>query len=449
MTSMNRTLDLLPAVALSLAAVSAPAQANSSLFTPGYGLTVGPVFNRNNLNSAGYNPANATRLVDAEESYRFGLMQVGMQYSLGDIDDLQSQIDTIDSAVNAARAQPLTAAQRVAEINALLPAMSRGARVSLAAGGSLLTPVLIGSQGLDGVFSVMANAQLQVAAQFQGRDAEVATDASAVPTGLKTRSGFDVRAVRLTQLALGFGSDLTRRLEIDANRGALDAGLRLNIYQARLFRQVVGFTDENGNGSGDGGSSFSQDSANKRDATAMGLDLGVAWTTAHYQVGATLYNVGNPTFRYPDPGQDASAVNRYAASGLSAEDARASVALRTHLVVEGSLHSENRRWLGQTSLALNETPDVVGEPQRLATLSISYNAERFEGPYGTWLNYLVPSVRLGLRKNLVGDRLGSTGLGLSWGIVNLDVNQSQQKVNADGSSLPRSAGVSLSVAEKF
>lgn len=446
---MNRTLAPLVAAALTLLVASSPAQANSSLFTPGYGLTVGPVFNRNNLSSAGYNPANAIRLVDADESVRFGLMQAGMQYTLGDINDLQTQIDAIDSAVSAARSEPLTAQARVAQVNALLPAMSRGARVHLAAGGSLLTPILIRSASLDGVFSVMANAQVQVAAQFQGRDAEVATNAADVPTGLKTRSGFDVRAVRLTQLALGYVSDMTRRLDIDANRGALDAGLRLNLYQSRLYRQVVGFTDENGNSSGDGGSGYTQDSANRRDATAMGLDLGVAWTTTHYQVGATLYNIGNPTFHYPDPLLDASAANRYAAGGLSAEDARASVALKTHLVLEGSVHSENRRWLGQTSLALNETPDVVGEPQRQATLSVSYNAERFEGPYGTLMNYLVPSVRLGLRKNLVGERLGSTGLGLSWGIVNLDIHQSQQKVSADGRSLPRSAGLSLSVAEKF
>jgi F plasmid transfer operon, TraF, protein len=446
---MTRTFDPLVAATLMLLVASSPAQANSSLFTPGYGLTVGPVFNRNNLSSVGYNPANAIRLVDAEESVRFGLLQAGMQYTLGDIDDLQKQVDAIDSAVSAARSQPLTAQDRVAEVNALLPAMSRGARVHLAAGGSLLTPVLIRSEWLDGVFSVMANAQLQVAGQFQGREAEVASNGSGVPTGLKTRSGFDVRAVRLTQLSLGFGSDLTRRLDIDANRGGLDAGLRLNLYQARLYRQVVGFTDENGNGSGDGGSGYSQDSADQRDATAVGLDLGVAWTTTHYQVGATLYNIGNPTFRYPDPLLDASAANRYAAGGLSAEDAQASVALRTHLVIEGSVHSENRRWIGQTSLALNETPDVVGEPQRLATLSISYNAERFDGPLGTLLNYIVPSVRLGLRKNLAGERLGSTGLGLSWGIVNLDINQSQQTVSANGSSLPRSAGVSLSVAEKF
>jgi len=65
------------------------------------------------------------------------------------------------------------------------------------------------------------------------------------------------------------------------------------------------------------------------------------------------------------------------------------------------------------------------------------------------LHYIVPSVRLGLRKNLAGSRLGSTGLGFSWGIVNLDFHQSQQKVSADGGSVPRSAGASLSVTEKF
>ncbi len=447
---MTRTFDPLAAAALALCATSLPAQANQSLFTPGYGLTVGPVFNRNNLSSAGYNPANAIRLVDADEAVRFGLMQVGAQYTLGDINDLQKQVDALDAAVQGARDQPLTAQDRVNRVNAILPTLERGARVHLAAGGSLLTPLLIRSERLGGVFSVMANAQVQVAGQFVASPAEVAVDAGNQTVGLKTRSGFDVRAARLTQLALGYGTELTRRLDIDANRGQLDAGLRLNVYQARLYRQVVGFTDESGNGnSASGGSTFSQDSVDSRSASAVGVDLGVAWTATNYQLGATLYNLGSPTFRYPDPALDASAANRYAAGGLTAGQRNASVALKTHLVVEGSVHSDNRRWLGQTSLALNETPDVVGEPQRLATISVSYNAERFEGSFGTLLNYLVPSVRLGLRKNLAGDRLGSTGLGFSWGIVNLDLNQSQQKVNADGSSVPRSAGASLSVTEKF
>ncbi|MDP4299798.1 conjugal transfer protein TraF [Leptothrix discophora] len=448
---MTRTLHPLAAAALGLLAsltTGQPAHANQSLFTPGYCLTVGPVFNRNNLNSAGYNPANAIRLVAADESVRFGLMQVGVQYELGAIDDLQQQLDAMDAAVQAAKADPTTSEQGVQTINTLLPTLARGARFNLAVGGSLLTPLLIRSERLDGVFSVMAQAQMQVAGQFLGQSAEIVRDGNGIPTGLRTRSGFDVKAARLTQLSLGYGTDLTRRLAIDANRGLLDAGLRLNVYQATLYRQVVGFTDANGNGN-NGGSQFSQDTVDRRSASALGVDVGVAWTAANYQLGATLYNLGSPTFRYADPTQDSSAANAYAASGLSADQRKAQVALKTHVVIEGSLHSDNKRWLGQTSLAINEAPNVVGEPQRLATISLSYNAERFEGSWGTLLNYIVPSVRLGLRKNLVGDKLGSTGLGFSWGIVNVDINSSQQKVNADGSSVPRSAGASLSVAEKF
>ncbi|MGY0197592.1 conjugal transfer protein TraF [Leptothrix sp. BB-4] len=437
----------LSTVTLALCATM-PALANQSLFTPGYGLTVGPVQNRNNLNSAGYNPANAIRLVDADEAIRFGVAQIGAQYELGAIDDLQKQLDAMDAAVQAARSQPLTAAQQVSKVNGLLPALERGARVNLAVGGSLLTPLLIRSERLDGVFAVMADMQMQVAGQFLGRSAELVTDGLGRPTGLKTRSGFDVKAARLNHISLGYGTDLTRRLDIDVNRGLLDAGLRLNVYRATLYRQVVGFTDAQGNGNS-GGSQYSQDSVDRRSASAVGVDLGVAWSTSNYQVGATLYNLGQPTFHYPDPALDSSLANQYAASGLSADQRNASVALKTHVVIEGSLHSDNKRWLGQTSLALNEAPNVVGEPQRLATFSVSYNAERFEGSWGTLLNYIVPSVRLGLRKNLAGEKLASTGLGFSWGVINLDLQASQQKINADGSSVPRSAGASLSVAEKF
>ncbi len=438
------------AVALLLGAIAGGAQANQSLFSPGYGLTVGPVFNRSNLNSAGYNPANAQRLVDADESVRFGVLQAGAQYTLGDVDNLQNSLDRIDAAVTAARnAGSQVAAQAQLDIvNGLLPTLDRGARFSVSGGGSLLSPLLIRSEKLQGVVSFQANVQAQAAGLFHA-DTAVLVGPSNAPTGLSTASAFDVKAATITQLSLGYGTEVGRWFGLDGAKGKLDGGIRLNRYQARLYRQLVGFTDANGNGNT---GNFNRDSVDSRRASAFGIDLGVNWQAENWQVGATLYNLGNPRFSYPDPTRDTNAANRYAATTLSASgriNARDQVQLKTHLVLEGSVHTANKRWMLQTSYAANETPNFVGDRQKFVTASVSYNAERFEGPFGSLLNYIVPSVRLGWRKNMVGDQLASNGLGLSWGVVNLDVQASQAKVNADGSRVPRSAGASLSVAEKY
>ncbi|MGY0197599.1 conjugal transfer protein TraF [Leptothrix sp. BB-4] len=445
--ALHHRLPMRPlAAALLLVAVAGGAQANQSLFSPGYGLTVGPVFNRNNLNSAGYNPANAVRLVDVDESVRFGLLQAGAQYTLGDVDDLKARLDRIDAAVTAARAAGgnLAAVQaEVDRINALLPGLDRGTRFGLSAGGSLLTPLLIRSERLQGVFSLQANAQAQAAGIFRGASATL-VGPSGAPTGLATGSAVDVKAATITQVSLGYSTEVGRWFGHDGASGKLDGGVRLNRYQAKLYRQLVGFTDANGNGNS---GNFNRNTVAFRTAGATGIDVGLNWQAENWQVGATVYNLGNPRFSYPDPALDANAANRYAASVLGAGIDQ--VRLKTHVVLEGSVHTANKRWMLQTSYAASETPNFVGDLQKFVTASVSYNAERFEGSFGTLLNYLVPSVRLGWRKNLVGDQLTSHGLGLSWGIVNLDVQASPSKVNADGSSVPRSAGASLSIAEKF
>ncbi|MEY2653012.1 MAG: hypothetical protein RLZZ524_39 [Pseudomonadota bacterium] len=448
-SSRRPALRPLAAAMLLMAGVGA-VQANQSLFSPGYGLTVGPVFNRNNLNSSGYNPANALRLVDAEESVRFGLMQAGGQYTLGDVDDLQASLDRIDAAVTAARsaASPADAQAQVDIVNGLLPTLDRGARFSVSGGGSLLTPLLIRSDKLQGVFSLQANVQAQAAGVFYG-DTAVLVGPVGAPTGLSTASAFDVKAATITQLSLGYSTEVGRWFGHDGANGKLDGGVRLNSYQAKLYRQLVGFTDANGNGNS---GNFNRDTVDSRSASAVGVDLGLNWQAEHWQVGATLYNLGNPRFSYPDPTRDANAANQYAATTLATAgriSASDQVQLKSHLVLEGSVHTANKRWMLQTSYAANETPNFVGDLQKFVTASVSYNAERYEGSFGTLLNYIVPSVRLGWRKNTVGDQLASTGLGLSWGILNLDVQASQAKVNADGSRVPRSAGASLSIAEKF
>jgi hypothetical protein len=278
--------------------------------------------------------------------------------------------------------------------------------------------LLIRSQSLNGVFSLNVNAQAQAAGLFHGSAAAQVPGQNAI----RTASAFDVKAATITQLSLGYGTEVGRWFGHDGANGKFDGGVRLNSYQARLYRQLVGFTDANGNSNA---GSFDRNTVDSRSASAFGLDVGVNWQAENWQVGATVYNLGNPRFSYPDPTRDANAANQYAATTLAAAGRIATndqVRLKTHLVLEGSVHTANKRWMLQTSYAANETPNFVGDAQKFVTASVSYNAERFEGSFGSLLN---------------------------WGVVNLDVQASQAKVNADGSSVPRNAGASLSIAEKF
>jgi hypothetical protein len=454
------------------------------------------------------------RLVGDDEKVRLGVLQMGGQYEIGDLNDVQKMADQIKADVDGVRAsnnadQAKTLANKLN--TTYLPALESGARMNVQGQVSLLAPLLWRTEALPGVWSLNVNAQAQASGQFRGSDMGVlvkftgsggaalgsiavpvtsltnelsalqnasgsaaqtaalqnlrvllsGTDQTTVNNLITTTSGgqtvgttyavtsasaFDFKVAQVNQISLGFSHDLTRIMPALSPSAKLDAGMRLNAYQAKLYRQLAAFVDADGNGNQ---IKLSSDRTYQRNASAVGLDVGAMWSDDNYQLGASIYNVNNPKLSYPSPADDTNAANRAAAQTLAAQGKISlsdSVALKPHLVLEGSLYSANKRWLLQGSMAANETTDFVGDPQKHATVSLSFNAERFETG---WLDYVVPSVRLGYRRNLVGSQLSTLGLGLSWGVFNVDMNTSTQKVQADGNSVPRSAGVSLSIAEKF
>jgi hypothetical protein len=451
----SRPLLRLSLLALACAATG-PALANQSLMGAGAGLTLGPVYNRANIGSSAYNPANVNRLVAPDETIRLGVFDAGARYEVGTLDDLKGVTDQVRADIDNARLVGTQAAAEAAlnRLNSVhLPTLAAGARLSAQGRASLLAPVLIRSDTLRGTFALAADVQMQGSGRFRRSDAVLVNP---TPTNLKfgvtSASAFDVKLARVTHASLAYGADITSWLPASArtptSSGQLDIGLRLNSYRARLERQIVGFVDAAGNTS----DIKLGDRSNRSSASASALDVGLMWGDEHYQIGATIYNIGSPKLRYPDPTTDLNQANRDAALKLLAEGTISqldAVALKPHMVLEASVFSANRRWLMQSSVATNETPDFVGEAHRYGTLAVAYNADRYEGDFATLLNYLMPSVRLGVRRNMVGSRLSLTSLGVSWGVFNLDVSASQKSVNVDGSKAPRAAGISLSVAEKY
>lgn len=433
-----------------MVAAALPALANQSLMASGSGLTMGPVYNRANLGSVAFNPANTTRLVAPDEHLRFGMVDLGARYEMGTIDDLKAVTDQVRADIDTAKlvGTQVAAEEALARLNAVhLPKLEAGARLGSQGRASLMSPLLIRADAIGGALAVAASVQVQGSGRFRRSDARLVQNGASF--AVTTASAFDVKLARVTHLSLTYGADITHWLP-DAARstaegGRLDIGVRLNNYRARLERQVVTFVDAAGNTS----DIRLGDRSNRKYANASAMDLGVMWGDEHYQIGATLYNIGSPKLRYPDPTVDANrdAMTRLVLDGaISPLDA---VSLKPHIVLEASVFSANKRWLMQSSMATNATPDFVGEQQRFGTLAVAYNADRYQGDFATLLNYIVPSVRLGVRRNMVGSRLSLTSIGASWGIFSLDISASQKSVNVDGSKAPRAAAVSFTVAEKY
>jgi hypothetical protein len=506
------------------------ASANQSLASPGYSMTVGPGFNRSNIGSAVFNPANSERLIDSDSTLRFGLLDFGARAEMGQIDNLKQETDALKAKIDNARAtNNATSAQAaVDEINShFLPLLERGLHVNVQGYASVLSPIIVRSKDwLPGVWTFNMSAQMQGGGALRTSDAAVwvkftstdptinnlqlnvptnqlatqlttlqnattpAAQSSAIqaiqnmlssvdqataqtlinkfnsatpPTAttsyaVTTASGLDIKGAVVQQVSLGYAAKLSEltpagykdRIPTEL-ASELDIGLRFNSYNAQLYRQLAAIVDANGNATTFNGNG--NDPALRSQASAIGLDLGVAWHRENYQLGATLYNLNSPSLRYPDLRSDPNPANHLAAQTLAAmgkvklDD---SVSLKPHVVVEGAVRSSNQRWLLQGSMALNETTDFVGEPHQVVTLGASYNAERYDVPYvGALLNYIVPSLRIGYRQDLVGTKLTSYGLGMSWGIFNLDAHISNATNSTDTGSVPRSAGVAISIAQKF
>jgi hypothetical protein len=445
---------MLRAAALTLMVAAAlPALANQSLMASGAGLTMGPVYNRANIGSAAYNPANAARLAAPDENFRFGMIDLGARYEMGTVDDLKAITDQVRADIDSAKLVGTQAAAEaaLARLNTVhLPKLEAGARLSSQGRASLLSPVLIRADAIGGAVGFAADVQVQGSGRFRRSDAVLVNPTLANPRfAVTSASAFDVKLARVTHLSLTYGADITHWLpdtaRTTADSGRLDIGVRLNNYRARLERQVITFVDAAGNTR----DIRLGDRSNRNYANASAMDLGVMWGDEHYQIGATLYNIGSPKLRYPDPTVDANrdAIAKLILDGsISPLDA---VALKPHIVLEASVFSANKRWLMQSSVATNATPDFVGEQQRFGTLAVAYNADRYQGNFASLLNYIVPSLRLGVRRNMVGSRLSLTSIGASWGIFSLDFSASQKSVNVDGSKAPRAAGVSFTVAEKY
>ncbi|MEY4754655.1 MAG: hypothetical protein RJA44_2330, partial [Pseudomonadota bacterium] len=190
--------------ALSMALLPLCASANQSLSMVGYGLTTGPVFNRSNVGSAAYNPANALRLVADDEQVRLGILEFGARYEIGAVENVVNLKDSIQADIDRARLSndAATVQSLATNINSVyLPALESGARGSIQAKGTLLTPLLWRTEQLPGVWSLSANAQLQASGVFRGADMQASV--------LFSSSDPTVNGQRLNVSLTGLGSRLT------------------------------------------------------------------------------------------------------------------------------------------------------------------------------------------------------------------------------------------------
>ena len=162
----------------------------------------------------------------------------------------------------------------------------------------------------------------------------------------------------------------------------------------------------------------------------VGADLGVLWSGSSYQLGATLTNINEPSFKYP--AVDTSNYKDPAVIAFLEKDDE--YVMERQLRLEGSVFTANKHWSVNFGLDANKVPDPLGYNYQWATVSAAYSRDSF------WL----PGVRFGLRKNLAGTKISYLGAGITaFKYVNLDLASSFDSTKINGTELPRSLLVNL------
>jgi len=437
----------LAAVALALPALS---QAAPVVTQPGALMTLGPIASPQTGLSVLYNPASAETVIHEDDSFRWGYLgSTGVSVEFGDVDNFA---DDVNDFMDDLDRDDLTAD----DADSIINNYNDNLRQKLGDAGYMkidvqfvapLAPLLMRSDLVGGVMSI--DLVGGVTAKLSILDDDLRTN-EADPTELETNTAAYIKSVQYTTLGLGYSRELDNVVTDKINEymaGRLLSGVRLNMYNLSLSKQVIGLLniDEND----ELGDVIADDyDGNQVSSTAMGVDLGLIWEADNYHLGFTWRNINEPEFDFGTLGQNCtdaptntSLSNCFTALYFAGQD-RISLdethVMTSQATADVALNSENKRWRLAASYDLQPVRDPVGDEYQWATASAAYVSSRFIG------------ARVGISQNQVGSALTMVNAGFSlFGNVNLDLRYSLDTIEVDGTSAPRTFGFNLGFESSF
>ena len=429
-------------------AIQTQAFASTAGVNPGSSMTTGPASNVHSIAAASNNPAMTSLLVDDDERWRFSYFpNLGFSAEYGDVenfsDDIEELIDILDA--------PALIQEPVNEVltrfnNALISLGSDGyLKSSLGIGAPIpalvhRSPVLNSSFGISA--SVLGQASVQVL------DSELTYDdqngSFSTATSLYLKSGIQ------KSLTLSYSRELKNTPALQfARKGKLYGGVSAKLVSLELSTQVSPLQQLDGDNVSDVISD--EYDANLNQSTNVALSAGLVWETGRYRLGFTLENINSPQFEYGAIGVDCADKPENTTARSSCEAAaqfiQADGRIRgreTHTMharsrVDGLVHL-TRNWMTTASIDLAAYDDIVGfENQWLHLASVHEFDNRF-----------IPSVRIGLQKNLAGEQLSSLTFGTSlFKFLSVDMEYGLDTTTVDGDSAPRRFGIAFGIEEHF
>lgn len=253
-------------------------------------------------------------------------------------------------------------------------------------------------------------------------------------SGVDIQSETSLHLKRASDLRFGIGySEMVSR----SPSSALIVGGKLNFHRLALDQKLTVLTED-----GDSSVSYGDFFLGREGVSSgIGLDLGVVLAARNYQLGASIANVNEPTFDYTVlgnctglAGADLTSCNaavRFANKGaLALAD---TYTMEAQMTIDAAIKSKDQHFSLAGSYDVNAIADPLGDEYQWATVSLSY----FSG------NWILPGMRVGLRRNMVGNELNYITAGLTF-YRRLDVDLAYAAENDKGNS-----GLMMSVGYSF
>ncbi|SFB83456.1 plasmid transfer operon, TraF, protein [Marinospirillum celere] len=275
-----------------------------------------------------------------------------------------------------------------------------------------------------------------------------------------TATSLEARRARITYLNFSLSQEFSHLFDLNRSRNQLHAGVTLNYYQARMHRalvSVMGLEDQrNLTTSGATAERRARNHFDEgyRTEQGLGVDFGLVWQTPRIRLGATLYNLNEPSFNFGNlndqfqdpllsPGGNLRDKDQQALEELLEEgriNLNKKATLTRHLVVDSGYRNPTGRWGLEAYFTLGKATNLVGDQYQ--NLGVQHYLN-FDNPY-------LQQTRWGFSQNLAGTQVTALELGASFtNWLHLNVAFTPQTSDFLGSSYPQYLSANLSVQKKL
>lgn len=166
----------------------------------------------------------------------------------------------------------------------------------------------------------------------------------------------------------------------------------------------------------------------------MDVDLGIAWASDNYQLGASLTSIFEHTYEFP-----AIDRRRYKSEEINkALDFHEEFTMQRQLKIDAGIYTHDRQWSLHVEYDANPVVDPMRDRYQWFSATAGYAGDSW------WL----PSARVGFSRNLAGSQLSYLNAGVTvFKILNVDLSSTLDTVELDGEELMR--GINLRIGVQF